>query len=109
MSDALKPKMLKEKKQKGRRDNEPLHKIVSISEIIKLDYVVKMKCWCGNEVLIDSNKPITENICSSCESPHKLLNDEWTESEKIKFLASRSLKQSVSENDIREALNIGGV
>ena len=83
----------KDKKQKGSRNIEVEHKTVKIAEIIKLDYIVKMICWCGNTVTIDSSKPITENVCSTCGSPIKLLDYEWTEEEQNKFMKVRVVPQ----------------
>ena len=81
----------KDKKQKGSRNIEVEHKTVKIAEIIKLDYIVKMICWCGNTVIIDSSKLITENICSNCGSPIKLLDHEWTYEEQNKFMKARGI------------------
>ena len=83
----------KDKKQKGSRDIEVEHRIVKISKIIKLDYIVEMTCWCGNTVTIDSSKPITENVCSTCGSPIKLLDYEWTKEEQNKFMKVRVVPQ----------------
>lgn len=82
----------KNKKPKGSRNIEVERKTVKIIEIIKLEYIVKMLCWCGNELIINSTRPITENICSTCGSPIKLLDQEWTEEEKNKYIESRGLK-----------------
>jgi len=82
----------KNKKQKGKRNNRIEHKAVKISKIIKLDYIVEMICWCNNSVTIDSSKPMTENVCSSCGSPIKLLDYEWDEKEVSKFLESSEVK-----------------
>ena len=81
----------KDKKQKGSRGIEVEHKTVKIAEIIKLDYIVKMICWCGNTVTIDSSKSITENMCSKCSSPIKLLDNEWTTEEQSKFMKARGI------------------
>lgn len=81
----------KNKKLKGKRTLEIRHKTVKIAEIIKLDYIVKMTCWCGNAVTIDSSKEITENVCSQCGSPIKLLADEWTSEEMNKFTKAKGL------------------
>lgn len=81
----------KNKKPKGKREIEVEHKTVKIAEIIKLDYIIKMICWCGTEVIIDSSKPITENLCSNCGSPIKLLADEWTPEEQNKFIKLKEL------------------
>ena len=82
----------KDKKQKGSRGIEVEHKTVKIAEIIKLEYIIKMLCFCGNEVTIDSTRPITENVCPNCGSPIKLLDYEWTEEEQNKFIKSRGMK-----------------
>lgn len=79
----------KDKKQKGKRDIETEHRAVKIAEIIKLDYIVKMVCWCGNAVTIDSSKEITENVCSQCGSPIKLIDYEWTKEEQEKFIKAK--------------------
>ena len=81
----------KDRKKKGSRNIEVEHKTVKIAEIIKLEYIVKMICWCGNTVIIDSTRPITENICSTCGSPIKLLDYEWTPEEQAKFVKARGL------------------
>lgn len=81
----------KDKKQKGSRGIEVEHKTVKIIEIIKLEYIVKMLCWCGNTVTIDSSKTLTENMCSTCGSPIKLLDQEWTAEEQAKFIKARGL------------------
>lgn len=81
----------KSKKPKGKRDIETEHRTVKIAEIIKLNYIVKMICWCRNEVTIDSSRPITENVCSNCGSPIKLLDYEWTPEEKNKILKAKGL------------------
>ncbi len=79
----------KDKKPKGKRGIEVEHKTVKIIKLIKLEYIVEMLCWCGNEVTIDSSKPITENMCSKCSSPIKLLADEWTPEEQAKFIKAK--------------------
>ncbi len=79
----------KDKKPKGKRGIEVEHKTVKIIKLIKLEYIVEMLCWCGNEVTIDSSKPITENMCSNCGSPIKLLADEWTPDEQAKFIKAK--------------------
>ena len=81
----------KGKKQKGKRTFEIEHKTVRITKIIKLDYIVEMTCWCGNAVTIDSSKQITENVCSKCGSPIKLLSDEWTHDEMNKFTKAEEI------------------
>ncbi len=79
----------KDKKPKGKRGIEVEHKTVKIIKLIKLEYIVEMLCWCGNKVTIDSSKPITENMCSNCGSPIKLLSDEWTPEEQAKFIKAK--------------------
>lgn len=81
----------KDKKPKGKRTLETEHRTVNINKIIKLDYIVKMTCWCGNAVTIDSSRSITENVCSKCGSPIKLLSDEWTSEEMNKFTKAKEL------------------
>jgi len=84
----------KDKKQKGKRDNTIEHRSGKITKIIKLEYVAEVLCWCGNTITIDSSKPITENICSQCNSPYKLINEEWTHDEQeriFKYIQSRGI------------------
>lgn len=88
----IKTKEKTQKKQKGKRNIEVEHKTVKIAEIIKLEYIVKMICWCGNELIINSTRPITENVCSSCGSPIKLLEQEWTDQEINMFMTLKGLK-----------------
>lgn len=77
--------------KKLKRPLETEHRAVKINQILKLDYIVEMTCWCGNVVVIDSSKDISENVCSKCSSPIKLLNSEWTEEEKNKILKAKGL------------------
>lgn len=81
----------KNKKLKGKRTLEIEHKTVKIDKIIKLEYIVEMLCWCGNAVTIDSSRSITENVCSKCGSPIKLLAGEWTSEEMNKFTKAKEL------------------
>ena len=81
----------KNKKQKGKRDNTIEHRSGQITKIIKLEYVAEVTCWCGNTLVIDSSKPITDNVCSNCGSPYKLINEEWTPDEQNKFMKARGL------------------
>lgn len=75
----------KNKKQKGKRVKTE-NKSGKIIELIELKYIAKVLCWCGNTIIIDSSKPITENTCSECGSPYKLLNEEWTEEEQKRYI-----------------------
>lgn len=69
----------KTKKQKGQRDNQIYHKNGKITKLIKLDYIAEVKCWCGNNLIINSSKSIAENVCPGCGSPYTLINEEWTQ------------------------------
>lgn len=80
----------KNKKEKGKRDCE--HRTGKITNIIKLEYIAEVVCWCGNVITIDSSKSLEENICQTCGSPYKLLNEEWTESEMKKFMELKGIK-----------------
>lgn len=91
------------KKQKGQRENEPIktnevgHRIGTISKIIKLNYIAEIQCWCGNKLIIDSSKSIEKNVCSRCNSPYKLIKEEWTHEEMNRYLALNTTKKIESE------------
>lgn len=84
----------KNKKEKGKRELnfEPRHKTGIITKIIKLEYIAEVRCWCGNNITIDSSKPITENECQECDSPYKLIDKEWTPEECEKYIKLKGLK-----------------
>lgn len=82
----------KDKKPKGQRDPKVGHRTGTIIKLIKLDYIAEILCWCGQVITIDSSKSVEENVCPSCGSPYKLMDQEWTDSEMKKFIELKELK-----------------
>lgn len=81
----------KKEKEKKEIKFESRHRTGTISKIIKLDYIVEVHCWCGNNLTIDSSKSIIENECTVCGSPYKLIDQEWTPEECEKYIKARGL------------------
>lgn len=82
----------KEKKQKGVREVKVGHRSGIITKIIKLEYIAEVHCWCGEILTIDSSKSIEKNECPRCNSPYKLIPQEWTPEEQDKYIKLKGLK-----------------
>ncbi len=79
----------KNKKTKGSRVGHRTGKILELQEI---SYKARILCWCGNELIIDSSRSMTDNECSNCGSPYKLMNEEWTPEEQRKYMELKGIK-----------------
>lgn len=84
--------MTQKNKKKKRSKEEPQRRTGQIIELIEIKYVARVLCWCGEILTIDSSKPITDNTCSQCGSPYKLIDAEWTEEEMKKYMKLKGIE-----------------